>query len=83
MEGFEFHPFASASSHPVFFHDLEQHPQIIEADSQEPGKTRLGGDIKQRWESLKPLIQRIYIEEDKPFPYLAKVLREEHGFDPT
>jgi len=38
---------------------------------------------RQQWESLKPLIQEIYIEQDKPFPYLAKILREEYTFEPT
>jgi hypothetical protein len=53
----------------------------------------VGGDIanapeshqslKERWESLKPLIQRVYMEENKPFPYLASILRDEHEFKPT
>jgi hypothetical protein len=38
---------------------------------------------RQQWESLKPFIQRIYIDEDKPFPYLAKKLSLEHGFEIT
>jgi hypothetical protein len=38
---------------------------------------------RQQWESLKPLIQRVYIEENKPFPYLVNILRDEHGFEPT
>jgi Clr5 domain len=38
---------------------------------------------KQQWERLKPLIQKIYIEENKPFSYLAKILRDEHSFEPT
>jgi len=38
---------------------------------------------RQQWESLKQLIQRVYIDEDKPFPYLAQILRSEHGFEPT
>jgi uncharacterized membrane protein len=38
---------------------------------------------RQQWESLKPLIQRVYIEENKSFPYLANILRDEHGFEPT
>jgi len=36
-----------------------------------------------QWESLKPLIQRLYIEEDKPFTYIVKIIREEYGFEPT
>jgi len=38
---------------------------------------------RQQWEKLKPLIQEIYIEENKPFLYLAKILRDKHGFEPT
>ena len=38
---------------------------------------------RQQWEDLKPLIQRIYIEENRPFPVLANVLRDEYGFEPT
>jgi hypothetical protein len=38
---------------------------------------------RQQWEDMKPLIQRIYIDENKPFPYLAHILRTEHGFIPT
>jgi hypothetical protein len=39
--------------------------------------------LREKWESLKPLIQRVYMEENKPFPYLAGILRDEHGFQPT
>lgn len=38
---------------------------------------------RRQWEVLKPIIQHIYIEEDKPFSYLANILREEHDFEPT
>ena len=47
------------------------------------GESSIRDETRQKWESLKPLIQRIYIDENKPFPYLAKILREEHGFEPT
>ncbi|KAE9376184.1 TPR-like protein [Stipitochalara longipes BDJ] len=36
-----------------------------------------------RWEELKPLIQRVYIDEDRPYPYLATLLRTEHRFETT
>ena len=36
---------------------------------------------KQQWDNLKPLIEQIYIEENRPFPYLAEVLRKDHGFE--
>lgn len=38
---------------------------------------------RQQWEEMKPLIQRIYIDENKPFPYLAHILVTEYGFEPT
>jgi hypothetical protein len=38
---------------------------------------------RQQWEELKPLIEQTYIQENKPFPYLAEVLRRDHGFEPT
>lgn len=38
---------------------------------------------RQRWEELKPIIRLIYIEEDRPYPYLADLLRTQHGFETT
>lgn len=38
---------------------------------------------RQRWEELKPIIQRVYIEEDRPYPYLAHLLRTQHSFETT
>ena len=38
---------------------------------------------RKQWEDLKPLIEQIYIKENKPFPYLAEVLRRDYGFEPT
>jgi len=38
---------------------------------------------RQEWEDMKDLIQRVYLDENKPFPYLAHILRTEHGFEPT
>jgi hypothetical protein len=47
----------------------------------------VGPDVRaitrQRWEELKPLIKQTYINENKPFAYLADVLRRDHGFEPT
>ncbi len=45
--------------------------------------TRSQEPREQRWEDLKLLIRQIYIEEGKPFPYLAKVLEEEYDFKVT
>lgn len=58
-----------------------QHPFVShEASSGEPGIREM---MRQQWDTLKPLIQSIYIEKNMPFPYLAEVLRDEHGFEPT
>jgi len=35
------------------------------------------------WESFKPLIQCLYIEENKTFLHIAAVLEKEYGFSPT
>jgi hypothetical protein len=43
-------------------------------------RKRLSND---EWESLKPLIQRLYIDENRTFSYVANVLRAEHQFFPT
>jgi hypothetical protein len=32
---------------------------------------------------VKPLIQKVYIDENQPFPYLASVLSARHNFHPT
>jgi len=70
------------------FHDTDpaeqqqpsQNAFILHQVSSEPGVREA---TRQQWETLKPLIKRIYIDEDKPFPYLARILREEHQFEPT
>jgi len=38
---------------------------------------------RHQWEALKPLIQRVYIDDNKPFPYLAQIFRQDYGFEPT
>jgi Clr5 domain len=64
-------PIEQPAQNPFIFHeDTCEGPGIREA-------------TRQQWEALKPLIQRIYMDEDKPFPYLAKILRDEYGFEPT
>jgi hypothetical protein len=64
-------PKKMTSQNPFVFH---------EASSQELGAREMS---RQQWEKLKPLIKRVYIEEKKTFPHLAKILRKEHGFEPT
>ncbi|KAF4627744.1 hypothetical protein G7Y89_g10410 [Cudoniella acicularis] len=75
---------------PAAFTTVEQNPQA-EQSPQHPfifheapsGDPKIREMTRQQWESLKSLIQRIYIDENKPFRYVAKVLREEHSFEPT
>jgi hypothetical protein len=38
---------------------------------------------RQRWEEMKPLIQRAYIMENKTFRQLRNILRAEYGVEPT
>jgi hypothetical protein len=60
-----------ASQNPFVFHQVSS------------GELGTRETSRQQWEKLKPLIKRIYIEEKKSFPHLAKILRKEHGFEPT
>lgn len=58
-----------------------QHPFVFqEFPSGQPGVREMA---RQQWETFKPLIKQIYIDESKPFPYLAKILRDEYDFEPT
>ncbi|KAH8602002.1 hypothetical protein B0O99DRAFT_127737 [Bisporella sp. PMI_857] len=38
---------------------------------------------KDHWEDLRPLIQRLYIDENKTFRAITEILRESHNFVPT
>jgi hypothetical protein len=38
---------------------------------------------RQEWEVLKPLIERLYIEEDRTFAYIADFLSTQNKFRPT
>jgi hypothetical protein len=49
----------------------------------DPRTLRVREAARQRWEELKPIIQRVYIEEDRAYPYLAHLLRTQHGFETT
>ena len=88
METFEFSPIPTAL--PGTFAFVEERPPAAQhshhvATFREAPSAQLGirEMTRQQWESLKPLIQRVYIEENKPFPYLANILRDEYGFEPT
>jgi len=36
-----------------------------------------------QWEDLKPIIRRLYIDENKTYSKVARILRDSHGFAPT
>jgi hypothetical protein len=38
---------------------------------------------KEQWLALKPLIHRLYIDENQAFTKVAEYLQEHHGFNPT
>jgi hypothetical protein len=38
---------------------------------------------REAWEEMKPRIQQLYMDQNKPFPRVARALREEYGFEPT
>jgi hypothetical protein len=62
---------------------LECPSQIVPNEGQVSANPGIRAMSRQQWEELKPLIEQTYIQEDKPFPYLAEVLRRDHGFEPT
>jgi len=89
MDLFEEYVSPPALPEALTFKDTDSAPQqqpsqdvlfISHEPRPEPG---IRETIKQQWEVLKPLIKRIYIDENKPFPYLARILREEHQFEAT
>jgi hypothetical protein len=88
MDTFKLPPFSAAL--PGAFAFVEERPSaeklfqhastFQEAPSGHRGIREM---TRQQWEALKPLLRRIYIDENRPFPYLAKILREEYGFETT
>ncbi|PMD62303.1 TPR-like protein [Hyaloscypha bicolor E] len=62
---------------------LECPSQIVPNEGQVSVNPGIRAMPRQQWEELKPLIEQTYIQENKPFPYLAEVLRRDHGFEPT
>jgi hypothetical protein len=83
---------ASALLSPVSFHHAEapgiqllQYQKVQESIPLQGMSIALGGKreiSRQKWEEMKPLIQRVYIRENKTFRQLKTVLREEYGVEP-
>jgi hypothetical protein len=67
----QFQTLEETSNHAFVFHEI----------SPEAAGTR--ERIRQKWETLKPLIKRVYIDDNKPYPSIARILREEHQFETT
>ena len=40
-----------------------------------------GVPFDQKWELLKPTIQRLYIHENQELPDVMRTIKDEHGFD--
>ena len=38
---------------------------------------------EEEWEGLRPVIQLHYINENKTFAEVARILKEKEGFEPT
>lgn len=78
------------SRDPVVFRDswirnvmeTQDSAQSPTSDSQ-PSSASAPKISKQAWEDLRPLIRRLYIDENRRFKYIANVIREEIGKLPT
>jgi hypothetical protein len=64
--------------------------QEEENSTMAPGPDKEGESIarrkmypKEQWLVLKPLIHRLYIDENQTFTKVAEYLQEHHGFNPT
>jgi hypothetical protein len=85
MDTFNFTPLSPASSGAFLFEQkppFQPHIQPTTVGEDISNVPESHKSFKRRWESLKPLIQRVYIE-NKPFFYLASILRDEYDFAPT
>jgi len=61
-------------------------PMIIcdDANSVHPQRRTAKGKITtEQWDAAKGLIHWLYMDENKPFPYVADILRKDYGFFPT
>jgi hypothetical protein len=86
MDIFNFPPLSPAPSGAFLFDQQPPFQPLIQPTPIEEDISNVPEshqNLKKKWESLKSLIQRVYIEENKPFSYLARILRDEHEFTPT
>lgn len=78
VPGQQDHAKMSGAPAPLSGTSLEwQAPQVASSSGLVPQLTR------ERWEELKPIIKRLYIDENRTQAYIADVLAESHGFRPT
>jgi hypothetical protein len=59
---------------------LRKEPNLVTASSKSGKRHQYSKD---QWEELKPLIRRLYNEENKTFSKVASILRDSHDFFPT
>jgi hypothetical protein len=80
-------PSASSFHHAQKHKTLHLHDQKVQESIPVQGlSVATGGKreiSKQQWEEMKPLIQRVYIKENKTFRHLKNTLRAEYGVEPT
>jgi hypothetical protein len=67
---------------------LQLLPRIAPSSYAPSMATVVASDVKrevsrQAWEEMKPRIQQLYMDQNRPFPHVARALREEYGFEPT
>jgi hypothetical protein len=67
---------------------LQLLPRIAPSSYAPSMATVVASDVKrevsrQAWEEMKHRIQQLYIDQNRPFPHVARALREEYGFEPT
>ena len=36
---------------------------------------------QERWNQLRPVIKRVYLDQNRPLSYLRGYLKQEHGFE--
>jgi hypothetical protein len=77
-------PMGTASS-PHTRTGQEQESSMMASRPDKEGKNSASRKMypKEQWLALKPLIHRLYIDENQTFTKVAEYLQEHHGFNPT
>jgi hypothetical protein len=84
MEGIFPGPFlASASSEPALTEKPEASATLFGPEQAAVMKPRHKMYPKEKWLSLQPIIQQLYVDEGWTFREVAEYLRQHHDFNPT